>query len=70
MTAIELTEAEEKFMRESYEDWLAAKAVIEKLLTELGAGGDQKALDHNSSALLARLSHAGLAVCRHSHMRE
>lgn len=55
-----------------YQDWVAAKAVIEKFLVELDPSWPSRPaeLAHNSSALLARLAHEDLLVCRSAHMRE
>ena len=67
----EPNDAGRQYTREIHEDWWNAKAVIEKFLVDVhpAFAQDPKGLDHNSSALLARLSHADLVVCRHSHMK-
>lgn len=67
-----LSTPQNKASQEIYQDWLAAKAVIEKFLVELvpRMAASPETLNHNSSALLARLAHEDLLVCRSAHMRE
>jgi hypothetical protein len=67
-----MSKAEDKFGQEMYQDWVAAKAIIEKFLVDLDPSWLSRPaeLAHNSSALIARLAHAELLVCRASHMRE
>lgn len=44
-------------MNESVREWLEAKAIIKKFLIELGIKQTEEQLDHNTSALIARLAH-------------
>ena len=44
--------------KKSMEDWLAAKEVIKTFLREGDPTVSEEILDHNSSALIARLTHA------------